>query len=299
MRTASSWSRTSSSASPTQEVEPFAQDWHRRDELIPMALIESLASLGVFGLTLPEEHGGLGMGKEAMCIVTEELSRGYIGVGSLLDALGDRGRADPAGRHGCAKEPLSAGPGLGRDDPHGRLHRARHRLRPRERQDARGAGGRLLAGERGQDLDHPCRPRRPDDDAGAHRPGPGGLSRPLDPPGREAPRHGCRSLPGGGPDGLGDPGAGLPGHEGIHAGLRRLSRAGREPPGRRAGPGLQAAHGDLRERPHPDGGPSAGRGPQRAGAGLGLRPRPPPVRQAAAGVSHGCTASSPGWRSRS
>ncbi len=67
----------------SQEVMPFAQDWHRRDELIPMALIESLASLGVFGLTLPEEHGGLGMGKEAMCIVTEELSRGYIGVGSL------------------------------------------------------------------------------------------------------------------------------------------------------------------------------------------------------------------------
>ncbi len=66
-----------------QEVEPFAQDWHRRDELIPIALIESLASLGVFGLTLPEEHGGLGMGKEAMCVVTEELSRGYIGVGSL------------------------------------------------------------------------------------------------------------------------------------------------------------------------------------------------------------------------
>jgi (2S)-methylsuccinyl-CoA dehydrogenase len=66
-----------------QEVAPFAQGWHRRDELIPMALIESLASLGVFGLTLPEEHGGQGLGKEAMCVVTEELSCGYIGVGSL------------------------------------------------------------------------------------------------------------------------------------------------------------------------------------------------------------------------
>ncbi len=66
-----------------QEIQPFAQDWHRQDLLIPMALIEKLGMLGVFGLTLPEEHGGLGMGKEAMCIVTEELSRGYIGVGSL------------------------------------------------------------------------------------------------------------------------------------------------------------------------------------------------------------------------
>ncbi|MCB9945040.1 MAG: acyl-CoA/acyl-ACP dehydrogenase [Geminicoccaceae bacterium] len=66
-----------------EKVTPFAQGWHDRDELIPMSIIEELAGLGVFGLTLPEEHGGLGMGKEAMCIVTEELSRGYIGVGSL------------------------------------------------------------------------------------------------------------------------------------------------------------------------------------------------------------------------
>ncbi len=66
-----------------EKVVPFAQGWHQRDELIPLPLIEELAELGVFGLTIPEEHGGLGMGKEAMCVVTEELSRGYIGVGSL------------------------------------------------------------------------------------------------------------------------------------------------------------------------------------------------------------------------
>ena len=65
------------------KVTPHAQGWHERDELIPIEIIDELAGLGVFGLTLPEEHGGLGMGKEAMCIVTEELSRGYIGVGSL------------------------------------------------------------------------------------------------------------------------------------------------------------------------------------------------------------------------
>lgn len=60
-----------------------AQDWHRKDELIPLAVIEDLAALGIFGLTVPEEHGGLGLGKLAMCVVTEELSRGYIGLGSL------------------------------------------------------------------------------------------------------------------------------------------------------------------------------------------------------------------------
>jgi (2S)-methylsuccinyl-CoA dehydrogenase len=66
-----------------EEVVPHAHGWHERDELIPLPIVEHLSELGVFGLTIPEENGGLGMGKEAMCVVTEELSRGYIGVGSL------------------------------------------------------------------------------------------------------------------------------------------------------------------------------------------------------------------------
>jgi (2S)-methylsuccinyl-CoA dehydrogenase len=64
-------------------VAPYAQEWHRRDQLIPIQIIDELAALGVFGVTLPEQHGGLGLGKMAMCVVSEELSRAYIGVGSL------------------------------------------------------------------------------------------------------------------------------------------------------------------------------------------------------------------------
>ncbi|PKP73440.1 MAG: acyl-CoA dehydrogenase [Alphaproteobacteria bacterium HGW-Alphaproteobacteria-6] len=64
-------------------VVPHAHGWHLRDELIPMAVIEELAGLGVFGLTIPEEFGGLGLSKASMVVVSEELSRGYIGVGSL------------------------------------------------------------------------------------------------------------------------------------------------------------------------------------------------------------------------
>ena len=60
-----------------------AHGWHLKDELIPLPVIEQLAELGVFGLTVPEDFGGLGLGKTAMCVVTEELSRGYIGLGSL------------------------------------------------------------------------------------------------------------------------------------------------------------------------------------------------------------------------
>jgi (2S)-methylsuccinyl-CoA dehydrogenase len=65
------------------QVEPYAQDWHLKDEYVPMPLIAQMSELGVFSLTLPEAYGGLGLGKEAMCVVSEELSRGYIGVGSL------------------------------------------------------------------------------------------------------------------------------------------------------------------------------------------------------------------------
>jgi (2S)-methylsuccinyl-CoA dehydrogenase len=66
-----------------EKVEPFAHDWHLTDSLIPLEVIGELADMGVFGLTIPEEFGGLGLSKTAMAVVSEELSRGYIGVGSL------------------------------------------------------------------------------------------------------------------------------------------------------------------------------------------------------------------------
>jgi (2S)-methylsuccinyl-CoA dehydrogenase len=66
-----------------EQIVPYAHGWHARDELIPLEVVDALAKLGVFGLTVPAAWDGLGMGKAAMCVVTEELSRGYIGVGSL------------------------------------------------------------------------------------------------------------------------------------------------------------------------------------------------------------------------
>jgi (2S)-methylsuccinyl-CoA dehydrogenase len=66
-----------------EQVLPHAHDWHLANAYIPIEVIEGLSALGVFGLTIPEEFGGLGLGKESMCVVSEELSRAYIGVGSL------------------------------------------------------------------------------------------------------------------------------------------------------------------------------------------------------------------------
>ena len=64
-------------------VTKAAHGWHLRDELIPMNVVDAMSEMGVFGLTIPEQYGGHGMGKTAMCVVSEELCRGYIGVGSL------------------------------------------------------------------------------------------------------------------------------------------------------------------------------------------------------------------------
>jgi (2S)-methylsuccinyl-CoA dehydrogenase len=65
------------------EVAAHAHDWHHRNAYVPMELIGELSHLGVFALTLPEAYGGMGLGKVAMCVVSEELSRGWIAVGSL------------------------------------------------------------------------------------------------------------------------------------------------------------------------------------------------------------------------
>ena len=64
-------------------VAPNAHQWHLDNAYVPMEIVQELAELGVFALTLPEEHGGLGLSKESMCVVSEELSRGWIAVGSL------------------------------------------------------------------------------------------------------------------------------------------------------------------------------------------------------------------------
>jgi (2S)-methylsuccinyl-CoA dehydrogenase len=65
------------------KIVPYAHEWHCKDELIPLDLLNAMGALGVFGLTIPEEYGGAGLGKTAMCVVSEELSRAWIGTGSL------------------------------------------------------------------------------------------------------------------------------------------------------------------------------------------------------------------------
>ena len=67
------------------EVAPIAERVHRNDELIPESVIKNMSELGYFGMSVPEEYGGGGMGNLAMIITTEELSAASLGVaGSLI-----------------------------------------------------------------------------------------------------------------------------------------------------------------------------------------------------------------------
>jgi (2S)-methylsuccinyl-CoA dehydrogenase len=67
------------------EVEPIAQRIHQRDELVPEGLIRKMAALGYFGMSVPEEYGGGGMGNVVMIITTEELSASSLAAaGSLI-----------------------------------------------------------------------------------------------------------------------------------------------------------------------------------------------------------------------
>ena len=234
------------------EVVPHAQDWHLKDEYVPMTLIAQMSELGVFSLTLPEEYGGLGLGKEAMCVVSEELSRGYIGVGSLGTRSEIAEELILNGGTDAQKQEWLPRIASRRDFADGGVHRAEYRFGSRLAHHARGARRRCLPHHRAKDLDHPCRPRRFDDRARPHRSQGKGLSRAVDVPCAEAARHRRQSFPGRRHDRRRDRGARLSRHEGVRHLLRRLRRSRRQSAWRGRGPGLQAVDADLRGGAHPD-----------------------------------------------
>ena len=97
-----------------EAVAPEAARIHREDALIPMALLARMAELGVFGITIPEERGGQGLGKVAMCVVTEELSRASLAVGSL--ATRSEIAAELIAQNGTAAQQAAFLPGIASGD---------------------------------------------------------------------------------------------------------------------------------------------------------------------------------------
>jgi alkylation response protein AidB-like acyl-CoA dehydrogenase len=65
-------------------VLPIADELDPQKAEMPRALIEQMAQKGWFGITIPAEHGGLGLGVFEYCLVSEELARAWLSVGSIL-----------------------------------------------------------------------------------------------------------------------------------------------------------------------------------------------------------------------
>jgi (2S)-methylsuccinyl-CoA dehydrogenase len=70
-----------------RQIVPIADELDNAEKEIPMPVIRKMAELGYFGLIFPPEHGGMGLDTLAMAIVTEELSRGWLSVGSVMTRM--------------------------------------------------------------------------------------------------------------------------------------------------------------------------------------------------------------------
>src|SRR3954464_4809713 len=66
------------------EVLPVANDLDPQKGEIPAALLDRMGELGWFGITIPAEHGGLGLGVFEYCMVSEELARAWMSTASIL-----------------------------------------------------------------------------------------------------------------------------------------------------------------------------------------------------------------------
>ena len=208
------------------EVIPHAQDWHRSNSYIPLEVIQGLAEMGVFGLTIPEEHGGLGLGKVAMCVVSEELVARLYRRRLARHPLGDRRRADPGRRHAgaegatiCRRSPAakSCRPPCSPSPTPAPTSLRCARARSREGDVYKVTGNKTW-------ITHAVRADLMTLLV-AHQSGREGLQGPFDAAGREAARHRRRPVPGDGHDGRRDRGARLSRHEGIRDRLRRLRGA--------------------------------------------------------------------------
>ncbi|HJZ87428.1 MAG TPA: acyl-CoA dehydrogenase family protein [Polyangia bacterium] len=70
-----------------REIVPIADQLDNAEKEIPLPIIGKMAELGYFGLIFPEQYGGMGLDTVSMALVTEELSRGWLSVGSVMTRM--------------------------------------------------------------------------------------------------------------------------------------------------------------------------------------------------------------------
>src|ERR671918_665670 len=66
------------------EIIPNAEEFDHEDKF-PEAIVEQMKELGLFGVTIPEEHGGMGLDLTTYAMIVEELSRGWISISGVVN----------------------------------------------------------------------------------------------------------------------------------------------------------------------------------------------------------------------
>src|SRR3954465_12962395 len=67
-----------------EQILPNAEHYDAADEF-PEPIVEQMRELGLFGVTIPEEHGGMGLDLTTYAMIVEELSRGWISVSGIVN----------------------------------------------------------------------------------------------------------------------------------------------------------------------------------------------------------------------
>ena len=66
-----------------KEIVPVAPEWERTGRY-PTEIVEGFKQMGLFGITIPEEYGGLALDRVSFALVFEEISRGWMGIAGIL-----------------------------------------------------------------------------------------------------------------------------------------------------------------------------------------------------------------------
>ena len=153
-----------------REIVPVAREWEQCGRY-PTEIVEGMKELGLFGITVPEEYGGLDLDPVSFALVFEEISRGWMGIAGILGSHSLACRDDRHARHRGAEArrtsptspPARGAPASALTEPdagtdlQGIRTTARLRRRPLRRQ-------------RHEDVDHQRAVRRPAAGAGEDRP---------------------------------------------------------------------------------------------------------------------------------
>ena len=152
-----------------REIRPVAREWEK-DGTYPTPIVETMKKMGLFGLTVPEEYGGMDVDLVSLALVFEELSRGWMGIAGIL---GSPLAVVPHDRQPWNRRPETTFPSRAGHwgAPHRRRsHRTERRFRSPGHPDKSNARGRRVRDPGHKNLDHKCPPCEPTTGSGQDQP---------------------------------------------------------------------------------------------------------------------------------